>query len=195
MPTTTKLFPFFTSHASLWDQIMVVSVHVDGSLLSTNTLLTTNVAMFCLTLLWLAIMLNRILLTIPFHLKMNENLFSVWMREVSANEGIFYTKYMFCHWLRPHIAIARKTSPDLKNIMPLSALSELTVWFPVSASFMQYHQTSSIRHTKYKNLKCFSSLILQLSLPSPLNPCVTATFQWSTILLPIKMWFILEVWQ
>ena len=51
----------------------------------------------------------------------------------------------------------------------------------------------------YQNLNV-SRLVLQLSLPNPLKPCIKSTgaapttSEWS-ILLPIKVRFILEVWQ
>ena len=74
----------------------------------------------------------------------------------------------------------------------------------------KYRQTNDIRHTKSQNLNV-SHLVLQLSLPNPWKPGVksdnkdvieaaptgdaSTTSEWSTILLPTKVWHILEVLQ
>ena len=64
-----------------------------------------------------------------------------------------------------------------------------------------YCQTSDISHTKSQNLNG-SPLVFQLSLSksddivgaAPISNAPT-TSEWSTILLPTKMWLILKVWR
>ena len=60
--------------------------------------------------------------------------------------------------------------------------------------FVSYRQTSSINRIKTQNLNV-SRLVLQLSLPlSPTGDAPTAS-EWSTILLPTKVWLKLEIWR
>ena len=67
----------------------------------------------------------------------------------------------------------------------------------------EYHKISNIRGTKSQILNV-SHLVLQLSLPNPLKSGVKSrmkmyleqrltTSEWSTILLPFRVWLILEV--
>ena len=71
-----------------------------------------------------------------------------------------------------------------------------------------YRQTSNTRRIKFQNSNA-SRLVLQLSLPDPLKPCIKnedvigaaptggapITSEWSTILLHTKVRLILEVWR
>ena len=71
---------------------------------------------------------------------------------------------------------------------------------------LPYHQTSSIRRTKFQNSNV-SRLVLQLFLLNPLKPCVKSrmkcswssaapiTSEWSTILWRTKVRLILKVWR
>ena len=75
--------------------------------------------------------------------------------------------------------------------------------------FQRWRQTSNIRRTKSKNWNV-SRHDLQLPLPNPLKPGwvenedvvgaaptgdAPTTSEWSTLLLPSKVWFILDVWR
>ena len=63
-----------------------------------------------------------------------------------------------------------------------------------------YRQTSNVKRTKFQNLNVFR-LVLQLSLHIQLKPGVKPTgdapitSEWSAVLLPTQVLFILDIWR
>ena len=104
------------------------------------------------------------------------------------------------------------TKPSIRPVVTLMCIYAFHVTY-VIAKWMyaiMYHQISNISCTKSKLLNV-PHLVLQLSLPKPLQPCVKVenedvvgtaptgdaptTSEWSAILLPTVVWLILEVWR
>ena len=108
-----------------------------------------------------------------------------------------------------HICFMRMTSQDLRWNVPF--LCYVVFHYCLALFNFIYCETSSIRCTKSQNMND-PRLVLWFSLPNPLKPAryevenkdvvgaarggnAPTTSEWSTIVLPIELHLILEVWQ